>query len=268
MKSRLICLLLLLCGTTACLELGSDTEKATPKTECQVISSNTSFSRYGSNYSYNLIYTFNSAGLLTHISSPDTSAVNIRFGYDAQQRLITEQFASYTWTSTYNEQGQLAKQTRSFEVSEGRFEIYFLEHYYNLAGKLAESRYYAQEPNGDVLLYTYHYSYTDGKMSGIEKLSAQDSRHYKATFTTDDRKKPLPSLSMHLLFMFRDEHLPVMGILPGNITSFTNLQATDDPDFEAYTTNITYNDAGYPTTIVKTYAGGGTERTVYTYSCR
>ncbi|MBC5774750.1 RHS repeat protein [Pontibacter sp. KCTC 32443] len=266
MRINLLYLLALFLCLTSCLELGSD--DAEPKEDCRLASSTTTVKNSeGSVFSYKLNYTYNEDGRLASIAAPDTNSLNIRFTYDAQGRLISERLDQTTWTSEYNALDQVVKQTHTFEFAPGRYEVYYLVHQYNNTGLLEETRHYLPNEEGDVLGYTFRYSYSNGKMSGVEKISGYSLSHHKATFVTDDKKVPTPTQAMHMLYLFRDETLPMMGLLTGNLTSFNVTEGEFQAGFKSFNASITYNDAGYPTAVTREYANGATENSTYTYSC-
>lgn len=269
MKTRIHLLaLLVLLTLNACLETSSD-EDNNPTQTCNLLSSTTTITdSHGSSHSYTLNYSYNTEGQLITIQSPDTTAINIKFGYDSQKRLVTEHMGAYSWSSEYNTQGQLAKQVRTFEFAPGRFETYFLLHYFDDAGTLEKSEYYADEPTGDILLYTYNFTYQMGELAGVEKVSEQDTRYYAATIALDKQKPALPKMPMHMLYMFRDETLPVMGLLPGNIANYSVQYGEGESGFKSFTATYSYNASGYPATVERNYANGAKEVTSYTYKCR
>jgi YD repeat-containing protein len=267
MKTRLLYIVVLLISLAGCLE--KETEQEPEKEVCQLLSSTTTLVNHeGSRYNYSLTYSYNGEGQLVRIASPDTSSFRILLEYDAQKRLTKEQFDKYTWTSEYNAQGQVIKQVRQFEFAPDRYETCYLLHTYDSKNKLTEAKYYAAESEGDVLVYTYQYTYTNDKLSGIEMVSEQDERHSLATLVTDDKKAPIPALPMHLLYMFRDETVPGIGLLTSNITNYNVMHGEGEMGFRSFAAKFTYNTAGYPTSVTRNYVSGATETTTYNYSCR
>ena len=269
MKTKLLLFIALALILAGCLEIDTTSNDQTSANACQLTSSTTTLvNASGNRFNYTLNYTYNENGLLTGIASPDSVSLNIRLAYDDQNRLLTEKGGLYTWAGEYDARGRLVKQTRTFEFAPGRTEVYYLEHQYSPEGQLQESRYYAEEQPADVLVYTYRYTYSNGHLAGVEQLSEQDGRYYSATILTDGKASPLPTLPMHLLYMFRDEILPVMGLLEGNRINYSVHQGEGNSGLQSFTASYTYNDAGYPTSFTRTYANGTTEQTSYTYGCR
>ena len=267
MKIRLLYLLALIVCLTGCLD--KETEEEDAKDVCQLLSSTTTIKNHqGASFNYSLTYSYDDQGNLIQIAAPDTSMLNIKLEYDAQNRLIRERSGSYSWTSEYNTAGQVTKQTRTFAFAPDRYETFYLLHAYDSENNIIKSEYYAAESGGDVLLYTYRYTYSDGKVNGIEMLSEQDTRHYTATLVTDAKKAQLPALPMHMLYMFRDETIPAIGLLNGNVTNYNVQHGEGESGFKTFAADITYNASGYPTAVTRNYASGATENTTYSYSCK
>lgn len=153
--------LLLLLLLSGCPLDNEQDDQPGPEQKCKLAYSTTTVTfNYGPSYpdySEKLKYSYNDRGLLTSITSIDSTSRNIRLFYDAQDRLVREQSGPFTVLTTYNEKGQPGKQVMINQFAPGREEVEYLVHTYDGAGQLQESRVCAGKPLRCFALYLQVY---------------------------------------------------------------------------------------------------------------
>ncbi len=225
----------------------------------------------GQTLTIDLRYNYNEKKQLSSITGTNqrsgsaSSAINILYSYDAQDRLVRIQYSpELMWDITYNEKNQVDKQIRTSKNTDNSTEIHYYKNSYSASGQRTSLQMWNIIDGAEVPGPIYTYTYTNGQVTFMHGELPTGGTYNNYTFVYDDKKVPLQGiyqLSVPTLIM---QEIPRQILADHNLVAHSKTENYQGNNY-SFEATYQYNDAGYPVSSIRLWHEGSIERINFTY---